>query len=588
VGHRAEESNIGLDRLRICFATVLSPSLPPLRTSLALSLLALAACGLYLLAEWGALVAAGTPGLGFPLDDSWIHVAFAENMADGAGLSLNPGEPVTGSTAPLWTALVAVLATFTDDPDALVLPMKLLGLLFHLAGVFLTWTVGRRLGLSPALATVAAALVAVANQAIWSALSGMEIPLFVALSLAGILLHLDEREELRDGGRTGRAPAALAVLALSTLARPEGALLVLAAAIDRLLVFGRHPETDAVTLEWPGRDRWRSLAAALVPAALVLLPVFAVYMWIWGSPLPTTYAAKAGAGGSTGLHLPDGRYLSTVLGILFGSQPWATLAAGGGVAVLMARLGKHEGRGLLPALWLLGLPLAYSMITPPGGSPLVGNFGRYVYPLGPMVVILGVLGLAAAARALSVDRRRPLLLAVALVVLFAPTVSALVRGAGFFGRNVSDIYRGDVTMAKELARELPPEAVVATMDIGAMGTFLPNRIVDLAAIADPEVRGHIARAQKAGGTWRDGVWAFVAERRPDYLMIFPSWLDPGSAPPEILDRLQPLKHIHVEGNVTLGGGDLLLIATPWAERPLPAVYRTERTNPEPTLPGAAP
>lgn len=558
---------------------------PRPKQALVLGLVALVACGLYLLAEWGALSAAGMPGLGFPLDDSWIHVAFAENMADGAGLSLNPGEPVTGSTAPLWTALVAVLATFTGSPDALVLPMKLLGILLHLAGVFLAWALGRRLGLSPALATLAAALVAVTNQAIWSALSGMEIPLFVVLSLAGILLHLDERNDPRP---TARPPAALLVLALATLARPEGALLAVLAAFDRMLVFRRDPDTGAVSLAWPDRARWRSLGAALVPAALVLVPVVAVYMWIWGSPLPTTFAAKAGAGGSAGLHLPDGRYLGTVVGILFGSQPWATLAALGGVVVLVARLGGEGGRGLLPALWLLGLPLAYSMITPPGGSPLVGNFGRYVYPLGPVMVVLGVLGLEGAARVLGLGRRRPVLLAVALAVLFAPTLSGLVSGAGFYGRNVSDIARGDVTMAKELARELPPEAVVATMDIGAMGTFLPHRIVDLAAIADPEVRAYIARAQQQGGTWRDGVWAFIAERRPDYLMIFPSWLDPGSAPPEILEGLEPLKHIHVEGNVTLGGSDLLLLATPWAERPLPAVYRTREPAAAPATPSAIP
>src|SRR5262245_64042524 len=49
----------------------------------------------------------GRPG--FPLDDSWIHLQFARNLAAGQGLSYNPGEPVTGSTAPLWTALLAIL-----------------------------------------------------------------------------------------------------------------------------------------------------------------------------------------------------------------------------------------------------------------------------------------------------------------------------------------------------------------------------------------------------------------------------------------------------------------------------------------------
>lgn len=543
------------------------------------------ACGLYLLAEWGALGALGLSGLGFPLDDSWIHVAFAQNMADGAGLSINPGEPVTGSTAPLWTAWVAVLATFVSDPEALILPMKLSGIALHLLGVLLTWSLGRRLGLGVGPATAAAALVALSNHATWSALSGMEIPLFVALCLAGMLLHLDERDD------PGRLPVSLFVLALSAFARPEGAMLAALAVADRLLVVRRDPDSGVLGFAWPGRRRWRSLAAALVPAALVLAPVVVAYLWIWGSPLPTTYAAKAGGAGS-GVHLPDGSYLSTVVQILFNAQSWATLAALGGVVVLVSRLGTERGRGLLPALWLLGLPVAYSMITPLDAPPLVGNFGRYFFPLVPVLAVVAMVLLAQAVRPLGLDRHRPLRLALALALLFTPALSTLVRGAGFYGRNVSDITRGDVTMAKEMARELPPEAVVATIDLGAVATFLPNRIIDLAAIADPEVRSYVDRAVATGGTTADGIWQFVIDRQPDYLMIFPSWLPPSSAPPEIRQQLELLRHIHVSGNMTLGGDDLILLATPWTDRPLPAAYRKPpaagATPPTLDLPTSAP
>ncbi len=39
----------------------------------------------------------------FPLDDSFIHLQFARNLAEGHGFAYNPGVPVAGSTAPLWT-----------------------------------------------------------------------------------------------------------------------------------------------------------------------------------------------------------------------------------------------------------------------------------------------------------------------------------------------------------------------------------------------------------------------------------------------------------------------------------------------------
>src|SRR4051794_21135502 len=65
------------------------------------------ACGLATLACVGLLLAelyllGGH--LGLPLDDGWIHLQFARNLAHGAGLAYNPGERVAGSTAPLWTA----------------------------------------------------------------------------------------------------------------------------------------------------------------------------------------------------------------------------------------------------------------------------------------------------------------------------------------------------------------------------------------------------------------------------------------------------------------------------------------------------
>ena len=50
--------------------------------------------------------------LGLPLDDSWIHLRFADNVAAGRGFAINPGVPVAGSTAPLWTLLLALAIAF--------------------------------------------------------------------------------------------------------------------------------------------------------------------------------------------------------------------------------------------------------------------------------------------------------------------------------------------------------------------------------------------------------------------------------------------------------------------------------------------
>src|SRR5436309_8543899 len=54
---------------------------------------------------------------GFPLDDSWIHLHFARNIAEGAGFSFNPGSPIAGSTAPLWTLLLAAGAVVASRSE---------------------------------------------------------------------------------------------------------------------------------------------------------------------------------------------------------------------------------------------------------------------------------------------------------------------------------------------------------------------------------------------------------------------------------------------------------------------------------------
>jgi hypothetical protein len=49
-----------------------------------------------------------TLGVGFPLDDSWIHLTYARNLAEHGEWAFRLGERSAGSTAPLWTALLSI------------------------------------------------------------------------------------------------------------------------------------------------------------------------------------------------------------------------------------------------------------------------------------------------------------------------------------------------------------------------------------------------------------------------------------------------------------------------------------------------
>jgi hypothetical protein len=496
--------------------------------------------------------------LGWPLDDSWIHLQFARNLAAGRGLAYNSGELVTGSTAPLWTALLALLAYLPGSPLAWA---QLAGALLYVASVDATWRLARELDLAPGLAALAAGLTLGTGWMVWSALSGMEIPLFVLLSAWGMVLHLREREA------DLALPISFAVLALAALARPEGLLLLALAFVDRCLRFDRDRSAGgggAEDAEDPAPLRWRRppfapLAAGSLLAGCVLAGPLLFYRIAGGTFLPTTYGAK---GGELRRWLPDLHYVYSVIEILFRQQPYMTLLCCGGAAALVARLGTRRDRGLLPGLWLVALPLAYSTLSPPGRI-MAGNFGRYFFPLFPVVAVLGAVALEGAAAAFGAGvaagrARLPAGLALAALLLW-PTASSLRQCAGLYAHNLADVESSDVRAARWLAPRLPAGALLAVNDIGAFKYLLPNRIVDLAGIANPELRLEVQRQVARGIPWERAMAAAVAARRPDYVAIFPAWL-----PHLAADLgLRPVLSVRLADNRTMGSAELVVYSTPW-------------------------
>lgn len=488
--------------------------------------------------------------LGFPLDDSWIHLQFARNLAAGRGLSYNPGELVIGSTAPLWTAILALLFALPGDP---VLWTQLLGTALFVAGIGATYRLARELDLARGLAALAAGLTLGTAPLVWSALSGMEVPLFVLLSLGGMILHLRER---RAAGSTSPLTISPAVFALACLARPEGFLLLLLALGDRCLLWARRPSAP-LRLE---RPPFGAVAAGAALAACVLLGPLLFYRLAGGSFLPTTFAAK---GGELRHWLPSLQYVYMVLGILLRGQPYMTLLGGAGVLALLERLGTLRDRGLLPALWVIALPLAYSTLSPEGSKVIAGNFGRYYFPLFPPLVVLGTLGIeraaAAVGRYVECGRQRLPLRFVLLALLLWPSAAGLLAGAATYERNLANVEGSDGRAARWLAARLPPAAVLAVNDIGAFKYFLPNRIVDLAGIVNPELRREVSRAMAGGASWDQAMTAAIARRRPDYVAVFPSWV-PGLARDP---RFQPVLALRIPDNVTMGSDLLVIYGTPW-------------------------
>ncbi|MCG8454954.1 MAG: hypothetical protein MI919_01635, partial [Holophagales bacterium] len=201
--------------------------------------------------------------LGFPLDDSWIHLTFARNLAAGHGLSYHPGEWVTGSTAPLWSAMLAL--GFLLPGAAFLIWPKLLGAACFVAVVIATSRLARELGCGSTGSTLCGVLVASSQWLVWSSLSGMEVHLFTALALWGLVWHLRERRRDHD-----RAARSIALLAAACLARPEGLLLLALALLDRALSITRARDAEGDELYTWRLAQDAVLARPLLIAAVVI------------------------------------------------------------------------------------------------------------------------------------------------------------------------------------------------------------------------------------------------------------------------------------------------------------------------------
>src|SRR5262249_51687468 len=154
---------------------------------------------------------------GFPLDDSWIHLHFARNLAAGAGFSYNPGMPIAGSTAPLWTLLLGAGAAVASPSLAMA---KAIGVAATLAAALVTRRAALAWGAPAGVALGASIALIWMGPVTWGALSGMEVSLAALLVAAALLAHAHDRSPDRA------ALASAVCAALAVLARPEALLLV--------------------------------------------------------------------------------------------------------------------------------------------------------------------------------------------------------------------------------------------------------------------------------------------------------------------------------------------------------------------------
>ena len=442
---------------------------------------------------------------GFPLDDPWIHLQFARNLREYGSYSYFANTMVTsGSTSPLYTLILAAGLFFTANEMIL---SYALGIGFFVAGAFVLSRIGDQLFKDRPILMIGAVLLFLSEARLrWAALSGMETTLFVLLLLLVWHLYII---------RSSRWLGVAAGLLLWT--RPEAVIFFAALAADvcydRFWV--RHSSSRKRSPDEGLRDhRW--LLQSLGIAAVFCVGYCAFNYILSDSILPNTYAAKIKyyGGGRPG-------FASAVFAFLTrGHMPvLASLAFIGLVETVWNIVVRARQKYLVPVLWGIGLYAAYAQKL-----PFLYQEGRYLMPVLPVVIILGMRGieiLILKAATILPPLRHPKAGATVAGAICGILVVQCVIGAWQKGGNYIEqcgyINDRQVKTANWIRDNLPASAVIGTHDVGAIAFYSGRRVVDMVGLVSPEMIDNI-------GDY-DRLKSFLVRSHVTHLAVLRNWFE---------------------------------------------------------------
>ncbi len=435
-------------------------------------------------------------GPGFPLDDAWIHHTYARNLFQYREWSFIPGTLSGGSTAPLWSAILALGYALGMSPFHWTFFLGLV-LLLCLALVCYFW-LRNRSSHFPRWFAFVGLIFLLEWHLVWAALSGMET-LAIALLAAFVLMQIDRY--------SGNFLVIGAFIGAGIWIRPDALLLVLPAL---WVLFFRHSPDWKVILR-------KGLLLTLGLLALAI-PYLIFNMVVNGSIWPNTfYAKQAEYAVLRGIPL-WARFLDQVRMPLIG----VGIVLLPGIVVMVVEVVRTRSWGrIAPLLWILTYLSFYAYRL-----PVIYQHGRYAMPVIPAVIVLGLEGFAILDDRLrtlpiwwTISRTWGISIGVVLVVFW-------ILGGKAYARDVAIIETEMVAAAMWIEENTPVDALIAGHDIGALGYYGDRPIVDLAGLISPEVIPFL-RDEEA-------LAEFLDARDASYLMTFPGWY------PELIENADEL------------------------------------------------
>ncbi|NDJ35467.1 MAG: hypothetical protein GYB64_12440 [Chloroflexi bacterium] len=464
----------------------------------------------------GARTQTGVPV--FPLDDSYIHLQYGWQAAQGEWLQYNAGAaPTSGATSLLYMLLLA--AGFAAGISQSAMPAVLLGLnmtAFVLSAALTAQMAGR---LADCLnddrmpperfALFGGMLFAGSGWMAWAALSGMEtmlLVLFVTLTLWGVLA---ENATVRSIG-----------LFLATLTRPETVLLGGVVALSELL-----PEGD---------ERWLDRLPRAVLAGLPALGVLASPILNWivtGSPGSTGLLAKTRF---TLVPFFPGEVITAIANIIAELFVWLLGGPTETRGWIVLPLGQIIAAIGVLLLWRTHRPLSRRLVVVTAGWVVLGVLAtatlqtatwhnyRYQMPLYPALILLMTAGLIGLIGWIAHRSGRLPIRVVyygALVFALGWAVWSVSTFRSAYARDTTTALTMQIRMANWLQANTNPDALVAVHDVGIMRFYGERPTLDVVGLtSDGMVEAH----RNGPGT----LYEALETARVDYYAVYPQQAPP--------------------------------------------------------------
>ena len=389
----------------------------------------------------------------FVPDDSYISFRYAENLANGNGLTYNSDDaPLEGYSNFLW---IVVLSTIHWVGLSLPTAAPLLGAFLGLLCTFLLWRLYQNDGLTGVALLIPLLVLCSAGPLVIYSVSGLETPLF-ALLLLGLLWTA---RRTADDGRTMDAVVFGTAGVLVSLCRPEG-----------VIAF----PVVAATVVFFRRDLFKTVAIA----AGIFAVLYAVYT-IWrvtyfGDFWPTPFLSKSagGVGGFVEGWTKNLRQFFVMQGQGFPPTGFyffgILLAAWIGWRRVKERIGIQSLAFILASVYVL---VYFNFVDWMPGM-------RYHAPLIPLLLLPGALAVSGLAEKREGGESRTVTITLsAIIVLLSFAVLMPLR------LSAHRLERGNqeclIALADWLKNHVPPNPTLAVSDVGVIPYYTRFHTIDI-------------------------------------------------------------------------------------------------------------